>query len=819
MFSAPTLASTTTPSPYKPGLQEDYGKFPVAFIHNEGQVDKRVKYFERGGGHSTFFTQDGVTLSLRSSSTSPRTESIKLTFFEANPNPEIVAAEPMEEKVNYFVGKDPRKWRTHIPTYGKVVYKEVYPGIDVVFYEGNRQLEYDVVVKPGADPKKIRLGYQGIRGLKVTDRGDMEIALKSGAVIQKRPQIYQEIDGKRVEVAGEFKVLPAGRLAKGPGSRRFGYTFSLADYDPSVPLVIDPTLSYASYLGGGNDDYAYDVAVDAGGNAYVTGTTNSLDFPATLGTYDTTSSTGGDAFIVKINAAGSALVYATYLGGTGFEGGNGIVVDTTGNAYVTGSTSSSDFPTTVGAYDTTFNGYNDVFVVKVDAAGSSLVYATYLGGSGVYDSDIGYGIAVDTSGHAYVTGETDSPTFPTTLGAYDTSYNSGGDAFVAKFDLAGSSLAFATYLGGSNWDQGLDIAVDTDGNAYVAGSTWSVDLPATVGAYDTAYNNNGDGYVVKLDSTGTSLVYATYVGGSDWDDALSIAVDTSRNAYITGDSNSSDFPTTVGAYDTTYSGYWDAFVTKIDTSGSSLAYSTYLGGTGADSGRGIAVDSSGSAFVTGWTWSSDFPTTLGAFDTTFNLGDSYMVQVNTTGTALSYATFVGGIASDSGEGIAVSTSGNVYLAGWTLSIDFPSTSGSFDTTYNSNFDAFVAKFLYQSLFEESDPAVSYTGTWSGYACAGCSGGALNYSTQTGARASFSFTGTGIKWIVTKANMLGKARVYLDGVNMGLVDLYSAATKNHMVLSKTGLAAGNHTVILEVSGQRNPSSAGSAIDLDAFEVVP
>ncbi len=606
----------------KARIQETYGKLPLYFIKNDGQVDEKVKFYEKGSGHATYFTKEGVYITLvRGEKLEDRSKKledtfpvivkdevpkqsppqipsplagegqgggdkgdmtsqlIKLTFLNANPNPEIIAADQQEGKVNYFIGKDPEKWRTNIPTYKAVVYKEVYPGIDIKFYGNNRQMEYDIIIKPGADPSKVQLAYDGIEGLRITENGDLEISLHSSSTLtQKSPIIYQEIDGKRIEVEGRFKIL---------GNH---YTFELASYDRAHPLVIDPVLLYSTYLGGSGGDIAYGIAVDVSGNAYVTGETWSTDFPVTPGSYDTTQYGSWDAFVAKLDGSGSALVYATYLGGSGGDIAYGIAVDVSGNAYVTGETWSTDFPVTPGAYDTTQNSYYDAFVAKLDGSGSALVYATYLGGN---DYDYGSGITVDGSGNAYVTGDTTSTNFPATPGAYDTTQNGTGyyDAFVAKLNGGGSALVYATYVGGSSHDRGSSIAVDGSGNAYVTGYTLSTNFPTTPGAYDTTQNGSTDVFVARLNGSGTALAYATYIGGSSGDSGSGVAVDVSGNAYVAGYTYSMDFPATPGAYDTTFNGgSSDVFVAKLNGSGAALVYATYLGGSGGDGGYGIEVD-------------------------------------------------------------------------------------------------------------------------------------------------------------------------------------------------------------------------------------
>jgi hypothetical protein len=393
-------------------------------------------------------------------------------------------------------------------------------------------------------------------------------------------------------------------------------------------------LVYSTYLGGIGFDQGLGIAVDAASNAYVTGETSATNFPTTPGAFDTSFNGGSDVFVTKLNAAGSDLVYSTYLGGSGPFGdeGRGIAVDVAGNAYVTGFTTSTDFPTTTGAFDMTFNGNADAFVTKVNSTGSALVYSTYLGGT---SDELGNGIAVDLARNAYVTGVTTSTNFPTTLGTFDATFSGSRDAFVTKLNTTGSApLLYSTYLGGTFFDQGLGIAVDAAGNAYVTGETSSSDFPTTLGAFDTTHNVSVDAFVTKLNATGSApLLYSTYLGGSSGDGGNGIAVDAAGNAYVTGSTQSTDFPTTPGAFDTTFNGGPDAFVTKLNATGSApLLYSTYLGGIPVDVGSGIAVDAAGDAYVTGFTQSTNFPTTPGAFDTTFNgTNDAFVTKIEIVG--------------------------------------------------------------------------------------------------------------------------------------------------------------------------------------------
>jgi hypothetical protein len=450
-------------------------------------------------------------------------------------------------------------------------------------------------------------------------------------------------------------------------------------------------LGYSTYLGGGGDDRGYGIAIDGSGNTYITGGTSSSDFPTTSGAFDT-SYNGGDVFVTKVDSTGTALVYSTYLGSGGDDRGYGIALDSSGNVYITGLTYSSDFPTTPGAFDTSYNGvYCDVFVSKLNASGTALVYSTYLGGG---SSDVGSDIAIDSSGNTYITGYTYSD-FPTTPGAFDTSYNGPEDVFVSKLNASGTVLVYSTYLGAWDRDYGYGIAVDSSGNAYITGFTWSSNFPTTPGAFDISLDGLSNVFVTKLNASGTALVYSTYLGGGD-DEGHDIAIDGLGNAYITGYTRGGlgRFPTTPGAFDTSYNGSGDVFVTKLNASGTALVYSTYLGGGDYDEGWGIAIDVSGNAYVSGDTFSSDFTTTPDALDTTYN-GDTdvFVTKLNASGTALVYSTYLGGGSDDWGRGITIDGLGNAYITGWIGSSNFPTTAGALDTSYNGgSYDVFVTKF-------------------------------------------------------------------------------------------------------------------------------
>lgn len=519
------------------------------------------------------------------------------------------------------------------------------------------------------------------------------------------PWIYATFlggSGQEQDIGSGLAIDAAGKAYVTGQACSTGFPTTAGAYDSSADgcdafvTVLDPAgaaLVYSTYLGGGfqpgGGQFGNALAVDGTGNVYVTGSTTSADFPTSAGAYDTTQN-AMDVFVTKLDQTGSTLVYSTFLGGGDGDGGRGVAVDASGQAYVTGETSSGDFPTTAGAYDTTHNGSVDVFVSKLSTTGDGLAYSTLIGGNGFDSSG---GIAIDASGNAYVTGSTNSTNgFPTTAGAFDTSRNGLNDAFVTKIDATGAALSYSTFLGGTGSEEyGRGVAVDSTGHAYVAGSTDAPDFPTTATAYDSTYNLKGDAFLTKVDPTGTGLWYSTFLGGGSGDSALGVAIDESGNAYVTGTTTSTDFPTTAGAFDLSPNGGpVDAFVTKLDAAGGNLAYSTFVGGSGHDQGNAVAVDASGSAWVTGLTFSTDFPTTPGAVDSSANdFSDAFVTKLDATGAALAYSTYLGpGVVQD----VAVGVGGTVYVTGSTSSNDFPTTLGAYDRSRNgTGSNVFITK--------------------------------------------------------------------------------------------------------------------------------
>jgi len=706
-----------------------YGELPLAFEANRGQTDAGVRFLARGDGYSLYLTDTEAVLALHKPSNcrlpKMRVEAkTSLCTGKSGTKPDVVrmklagatlpanatGEEELPGKVNYFFGGDPAKWRTNLLTYKKVRYAGVYPGVDLVYYGNQRRLEYDFIVAPHADLSSIRLRFSGAGKLSLTSAGDLTVTTRDGEIAFHRPQIYQDANGRRRAVQGHFILMANHAIG-----------FSVGSYDHAQPLVIDPVLAYSTYLGGDNFDPVQGIAVDKSGNAYVVGYTGSDDFPVTSGAYN---GNGSGAFVTKLNAAGSALIYSTLIAGTGLDTADGIAVDDSGNAYVTGGTQ-SNIPVTPGAFQTTKKSPEMTwtgFVAKLDPTGSKLLYSTYLGGS---SGEYCCAIALDGAGNAYLGGGSQSTDFPVTPGAFQTVKKGGAsNAFVTVLNATGTALLYSTFIGGRGssfgGDQVMDMKLDSLGNAYVTGYTQSPDFPVTPGAFQSTLKGGCNAFIAKINATLSKLVYSTYLGGSgaslagsslqpcSGDFAQGIALGRSGNTYVAGSTTSSDFPVTEGAFQTTNkNSQGTGFVAKMNQNGSELIYSTYLGGSGdgnyGDFATSLGVDSLGDAYVTGWTSSSDFPVTPGAFQTTNGYVKVFVTKLNPTGTGLLYSTFLGGsnevgwgpYPGDEAWAAALDESNNFYVVGVTQSTDFPVTPGAYQTTNNAaanrGHTGFVAK--------------------------------------------------------------------------------------------------------------------------------
>ena len=699
-------------------LADSYGRLPLTFEANRGEVDSRVRFVVHGNRSTSFLTQDSLCLGLDHGNSNERENSadpsslftqisakdnvrvkphwLCLKLEGANPDAKVEGLDKLAGKSNYFIGRDPEEWRTNIPNYAKVKYSNVYGGVDLLYHGNQQRLEYDFLVRPGGDPRQIKLVVQPPKSgsvFKVSTDRNGKLLIRGGRdeVTFDKPRIYQPATINHMVTKNQPGTVTSGHFIDGKYILKDNcVTFEVASYDKSRPLVIDPTLIYSTFVGGA---HGYGIAVDGSGNTYLTGITGG-DLPFTAGAFSNryTDPTYTDVFVTKLNAEGSALIYSTYLGGSANDEGEAIAVDSSGNAYVTGWTGSADFPTTRGAFQTSMKGgYDDAFVSKLNVTGSALLYSTYLGGSS-YDE--GRGIAVDRAGDAYVAGLSYSANFPTSLGSVQTTLAGYDDAFVTELNASGSAPVYSPFLGGSSYDEASGIAIDASGDAYVVGSSYSANFPTTAGAFRTTPGGGYDVFVSKLKPGGSALIYSSYIGGVNDEFGYGIAIDSSNSVYLTGRTYSPNFPTTANVLQPHLGGgggHGDAFVTKLNAAGSALVYSTYLGGSGDEVGYALAVDRTGNAFVTGATYSFDFPTTPGAPENTpEGFDDGFVSKLNPAGSGLVYSTYLGGNKVDEGHGITVDSTGNAFITGWTTSTNFPVTVGAFQTLFG-RYDAFVTK--------------------------------------------------------------------------------------------------------------------------------
>ena len=726
--SAQPAAVASSPASAQPGaqVQARYGNLPLTFEANQGQTAPQVKFLSRGKGYSAFLTAGGMVLSLRPSKAvaaqpagnvaannkSQKSVSATLQFklLGAARNPAVIGEDPQPGRVNYFIGNDPAKWHRNVPSYGRVRYKNVYPGIDLIYYGNHQQLEYDFALAPGADPSRIQFEIKGASPVELDGEGNLVLQTSSGELYFQSPVVYQESNGSRVPVHGAYVMNESAHVA-----------FQVAHYDASKPLVIDPVLVYSTYLGGSGNDQPTGIAADSTGSVYIAGYTNSADFLLT--TTGTPSANANHIFVAKLDPTGSSLVYADYIGGNGEDYGIGLALDSANNVYVTGSTTSNNFPT-VKPYQAVELGPYSGFLSKISADGSSLLYSTYLGGTGF---DQPASIAVDTLGEAHLAGTTTSQNFPM-VNAYQTTAlaNQGGlygnYGFVTKFSADGSSLIYSTYLAGNSniaqdcgtpcWPTPYTavaaLALDANGSAYVTGTTNTYNFPTTSGAYLTSNSTQQDatiGFVSKFASSG-SLDYSTYFYGSSGNPVGigAITVDGSGSAYIAGTvSSDGTFPiTSTGICDPGVYGFGCsyAFVTKFDPTASTLLYSTFLGPNNYASPQSIALDSSDNAYVLANTTSAAFGTNNSIEGYTSGM-DMLLVEIDASATTELFATYLGGSGNDFASGVALDADGNMYVAGSTNSPDFPVTQGAFQNLLGGNSDAFVMK-----ISSNSAPAVS-----------------------------------------------------------------------------------------------------------------
>lgn len=724
-------------------IEQNYGKLPMGFEANHGQTSADVRFLSRGRGYTLFLTGDEAVLALRDAAPrhgepqaalGPRTRTglhspssvlesqatsvLHLRLIGANTKMRTEGEGRLPGTSNYFIGQDPAKWRTNVPNFAKVKYGHVYPGIDLVYYGNQQQLEYDFVIAPDADPGAIRLevvpeAHESFRRpqqpspLRLDANGDLVIAAASGEVRFHKPVVYQTSAAQpftREFVSARYTLAANHEVG-----------FAVGSYDRTRPLVIDPVLSFATYLGGSYADIGIGIAVDSSGSAYIAGATYSANFPVTTGAYDTSCASCPsywDAFLTKLSADGSSILYSTYIGGNMDDVASAVTVDkATGSAFITGFTDSGDFPTTANAFQKSngSSGYNHVFVARLSPAGNSLLYSTLLRGDG---QELANALAIDSAGSAYVTGVTSSDDFPT-KNAFQGTFGGGSfcyivecdDAFITKISPDGSSLVYSTYVGRTGTDVGYAIAVDSSGSAYVAGNTTSSDFP-THNPFQASLAGGFDGFVLKLTPSGSALVYSTFLGGSADEYPECLAIDSDGNVYVAGYTNSSNFPV-AGAYQPGNAGGTDAFVTKLNASGSSLAFSTYLGGNGVDNALGISLDASRNVYVTGVTTSSNFPTVSPLQANSGGGADAFITEFPANGGTPLFSTYFGGSGDEENYSgaIVVDSSGNILVTGDTTSVNFPVVN-ALQPVFGGARDSFVVKISPSSVGSLSLSATS-----------------------------------------------------------------------------------------------------------------
>jgi hypothetical protein len=673
------------------------GNLPLAFEPNVGQAHTSARYLTRASGGILYFAPTEVMLAPadpgkveteRKGKTASPTEShniVRLQFLRGGDQVPIVGGQALPGKVNYLLGNDPRQWRTGVATYGGIQYLGIYPGIDLSYGGTSGNLKGTYTVKPGADPSLIQWKYVGVQNLHVDSSGNLRMSAgtttprtQQATLVEHMPTAWQTIAGMQVPVSVQYSLAADSIVS-----------FALGSYDPAYPLTIDPTLTYSSYLGGSLFDAGRAHTVDAAGNIYLTGDTASPNFP-TQNPFQPINGGARDAFVTKLNSSGSALVYSTYLGGSGEERGWDIAVDAEGNTYVTGYTLSPNFPT-ANAYQPALSGPLDAFLTKLNPSGSGLVYSTYFGGSA---EDEGDGLLLRSEGGAYtvyLVGATTSTDLPI-LNPYQPNNAGSVDAFVTKFNGTGSALVFSTYLGGSGADfpgYNPNIVLDSSANVYVVGVTDSTDFP-TQNPFQPNNAGGQDAYVTKFNPTASDLIYSTYLGGGANDPGYGITVDASGSAYVVGTTYSINFPI-ANAFQPTHGGsLQDAYLTKLSPTGSSLVFSTYLGGSGNDQGGAVTLDAADNAHVTGYTYSDNFPLANPIQPARAGDGDVFVTKFNAAGSALIYSTYLGGNGYDNGLDISVDADGVSYLIGWTQSTNFP-TINPYQPGNAGNYDAFFVK--------------------------------------------------------------------------------------------------------------------------------
>jgi hypothetical protein len=672
-----------------PPTQPDAPDLPLVFVPNIGQANDETSFLAHTSAGALSFTHAGVSLQLpieNQINSAPEDETytaLSLVFLNPSTTATIEGADTLPGKVNYFVGNDPSKWRTGVESYGSITYRGIYPGIDLKYEggvaeasEGAPLLKGTYHVAPGADPSLIAWRYDGAKSVTLDGAGNLQIGMEGIALTELAPVAWQEVNGQRTPVDARYSLASDGAI-----------TFALGSYDPGMPLIIDPFLTYSTYLGGNFAETGRSIVVDPMGNFYVTGYTNSSNFP-TVNAFQSNFGGGAlDAFVAKFNPQGQP-VYLTYLGGTSSDEGFGIATDPDGNAYVVGYTASQNFPL-ANAYQATYGGgFHDVFVTKLNPTGSALIFSTFLGGS---DDDQGGDISLDGARNIYLTGSTSSNNFPVRNAIQPTRLGNSFDLFITKFNPAASDLVWSTYLGGTSSDTGSAIAVDSTGNTFVVGASYSADYP-TLNAFQSTLRGTRDGILSKINAAGSALVYSTYIGGGADDFAQGVDVDGTGNAYVAGYTDSATFPI-INAYQSSLRGLSDAFVAKFTPTGGAI-YATYFGGEWLDHAGDIAVNANEEAFIVGSTQSDELPLASPLYSQLRGSEDVFITRFNRAGSGLLFSTYFGGTDNremqQGGGAIAIDSSNSIYFTGDTGSSDFP-TYNPYQPFRGSAVDSFVSR--------------------------------------------------------------------------------------------------------------------------------
>lgn len=655
------------------------------FIENKGQWGSKALFLIQEQGLDMWVTSKGMVYDVYGISNSngkiKRTGDVVEMNFSGSNEPRVKTLTQKDFKFNYFIGNNQTNYIKDVKVFEEVQLQNMYEKISSRYYRENGKVRYDIILDPGADPSKIRMSFKGNEKIGLLN-DKLNVITKHGVISQDGLFAYQVIDGLNQKVNCKYKINNDGSIG-----------FNISNYNQNLPVIIDPLVS-SSYIGGVGNDFANSIATDGNYNTYVCGTTYSPSFPVTSGSYDQTKDNNYDVFVSKFNSIDDNLIYSTFIGGNSSESGLGIAIDNNGDAFVTGNTSSNNFPVSLTAYDKTQNGGSDAFIAKLNPNGNELLYSSYIGGA---KNDEGTSISIDKNNCPYVAGKTESIDFPT-LNGYDNSFNSGGDdGFISKFSNTGNNLIYSSYLGGS--DRDVISSIKLFGNeAIVTGYTYSTNFPVSSTSYDQTSNGYSDGFITKLNAAGNNIIYSTLFGGEGYDESKSLVLDGNGSAIVCGRTSSSNFPTTAGAFDNSLNGAEDAFILRINANGTSLIYSTFIGGLKDEVANGVNLDQNGNVYIVGQTNSVNFPTTPDSYLSTIQGGtDGFIIKLDSNATALKYGTYFGGTKEDVMTSIALTNCGIPKVIGFTTSDNFPTSLNGYDLTFNGEYDAFISTVNLSSL--------------------------------------------------------------------------------------------------------------------------